>query len=391
MKFKKETYSYIMMLGHMCADMCGGALPAILPFLIVQRGISYTAAAGLTFALSGISSVIQPLFGYFADKAIRPWIMAAGIICSGLCMGALGFLNSYAAMFVAVMFTGIFTAIFHPDGGKMANYVSGEHKGKSMSIFSVGGNLGGAIGPALAVMGIKIFGLKGTAVLMVPTILMGAFFLSQNGSFKAIASEAEEQVKTSAKSGGSVDDWRGFSRLTAVVFLRSAVSTGVNTFIPLIYVSILLQSEAFSSSMTTVIALAGAVATYLGGLAADKVGFTKVIRFALILLCPFLIVITLSRSVILSTIIVVPMAMCLFGAYSPCVALGQKFIPNHIGLASGITMGLASSFGGIISPILGKIGDTSGLITVMWILVAISAMALMASFTVPVDKGEDAA
>jgi len=316
--------------------------------------------------------------------------MAVGIIGSGLSMGMLGSLESYPAMFIAVTLTGIFTAIFHPDGGKMANHISGEHKGKSMSIFSVGGNLGGAAGPALAIFGITTFGLKGTFILMIPTILMGIFFLTQNSAFKTIVRESENETRSHPESTGK-DDWKGFSRLTAVVFLRSAVSTGVNTFIPLIYVSILMQTESVSSSMTTVIALAGALATYLGGLLADKIGFTKVIRFALTLLCPFLIIVTLSKNVILSTVVVIPLAMCLFGAYSPCVALGQKFVPNHIGLASGITMGLASSFGGIISPALGKIGDLYGLIVVMWILVAISAMCLAVSFTVPVDRVKEEA
>ena len=60
MKLKKQAYSYVMMIGHLCADLGGGALPAILPFLMVQKGITYTQAAGLTFALSGIGSAISP-------------------------------------------------------------------------------------------------------------------------------------------------------------------------------------------------------------------------------------------------------------------------------------------------------------------------------------------
>ena len=78
MKLKKSAYSYVMMLGHLCADLGGGALPAILPFLIAQKGITYTQAAGLTFALSSIGSAIQPVFGTMADKTSArgscPWV-----------------------------------------------------------------------------------------------------------------------------------------------------------------------------------------------------------------------------------------------------------------------------------------------------------------------------
>ena len=102
MKFKRETYGIFMMLGHLCADISGGALPAILPFLVTQKGITLASAAGLTFALSSIGSVIQPVFGNMADKHSRPWMMCLGIFMSGCGVSMLGFLNNYWAMFVAV-------------------------------------------------------------------------------------------------------------------------------------------------------------------------------------------------------------------------------------------------------------------------------------------------
>ncbi|MBR5001238.1 MAG: MFS transporter, partial [Firmicutes bacterium] len=82
-------------------------------------------------------------------------------------------------------------------------------------------------------------------------------------------------------------------------------------------------------------------------------------------------------------LLLVPCAVFLNFAFSPSVALGQKFVPNHLGLASGITMGLANSFGGVVSPMLGKVADTAGLPVVMWILVALAALACVASFFVP--------
>ena len=131
MKFKKSVYSYIMMLGHLCADLGGGALPAILPFLIAQKGITYTQAAGLTFALSSIGSVIQPVFGSMADKTSRPWLMSLGIFMAGCGISFLGFIDNYWLMFVAVAFTGIGSALFHPDGGRMATMYPARKKAKA--------------------------------------------------------------------------------------------------------------------------------------------------------------------------------------------------------------------------------------------------------------------
>ncbi|MDR1946854.1 MAG: hypothetical protein LBQ51_06785 [Desulfovibrio sp.] len=57
-----------------------GALPALLPFFISAYDFTYATAASLVFALNLFSSIVQPLFGFLADAAARPWIMAAGTI-----------------------------------------------------------------------------------------------------------------------------------------------------------------------------------------------------------------------------------------------------------------------------------------------------------------------
>ena len=383
MKLKKSLYSYVMMLGHLCADLGGGALPAILPFLMAQKGITYTQAAGLTFALSGIGSAIQPICGSMADKTSRPWLMALGIFMAGCGVSMLGFLDSYTAMFVAVALTGIGSALFHPDGGRMANYVSGEKKGKGISLFSVGGNMGGAIGPMVAVFGITLVGsLQGAVLLAVPPVLMSLFLVSQQKRLGEFAAEGTKATKA-AIAAGQTDDWNSFRKLTVVVFLRSTIQTGMTTFIPMIWLHVLMQSEAKSGSVTTIIALAGAIATLIGGNLADRIGFNKTIRTGLVLFIPCFLCLILSHNLILSTLLLIPCAMFLNFAFSPSVALGQKFVPNHLGLASGITMGLASSFGGVISPVLGKEADTAGLYYVMWILVGMAVLACAASFFVP--------
>ena len=383
MKLKKSAYSYVMMLGHLCADLGGGARPAILPFLIAQKNISYTAAAGLTFALSSIGSLIQPIFGSMADKTSRPWLMSLGIFLAGCGVSSLGFLDNYTAMFIAVALTGIGAALFHPDGGRMANYVAGEKKGKGISLFSVGGNMGGAFGPMLVVFGITAFGgLKGTIILAIPAFLMSAFMFSQNKVLGEFAAEGTQATKL-AQAAGQKDDWKSFAKLTGIVFLRSSIGIGMTTFIPMVFLRLLMQTEEFSGSVTTIISISGAIATLIGGRLADSFGFNKTIRTGLCLLIPCLCVITLSRSLWLTLIMLVPTSMSLNLAFSPSVALGQKFVPNHIGLASGITMGLASSFGGMISPILGRVADNQGLPVVLWILVGMAACAAVASFFVP--------
>ena len=381
---KREYYSYIMMLGHLCADLSAFAMMAMLPFLVSYKGMSYTSAAGLVFLLSVVNAVTQPFFGALADKKNRMWLMALGVFLSGCGIAVIGFLDSYWAMMLAVTVSSLGGAIYHPDAGRLANYVSGKAKGKGVSNFSFGGNLSGFISPLLVVFGISTFGLKGTAILAVPTVIMAGWLLILTPKFQVFAEEGQQETAR-AVSGERNDDWSGFLRLSVVTVLRSAIMCGMTSFIPLFWLSILNQSEEISGLSTSLIAVSGAVATFVGGRMADMLGFKKVIRVGLLAMVPFMIVMAYTRSVTVSVLMLVPASIALYLAYSPSVVLGQKLIPNHIGFASGITMGLASSIGGVISPVLGRVGDNYGMDVVLWIMVGLSIVTAFSSLVLPDD------
>ncbi|MDP9400534.1 MAG: MFS transporter, partial [Actinomycetota bacterium] len=158
-------------LGHLCADLCQGAVPALLPFLATQRGYSYTALGALVLAATVASSVVQPLFGLAADRGERPWLLPGGLVLAGAGIAAAGTVDSYAATFAAIALSGLGVAAFHPEGARFANLASGGRQGRGMSLFAVGGNAGVALGPVLATPLLLVFGLPGTLGLVVPPAL----------------------------------------------------------------------------------------------------------------------------------------------------------------------------------------------------------------------------
>lgn len=384
MQMKREYYSYVMMLGHLCADLSAFALMAMLPFLVVYKGMSYTSTAGLMFMMSVCNAVTQPICGAMADKKNRPWLMALGVFLSGFGIAILGFLDSYVMMLLAVAISSVGMAIYHPDAGRLANYVAGQSKGKGVSNFSFGGNISGFVGPVLIVFGISQFGLKGTAIMAIPTTITAVYLLALNSRLLAFAEEGQQETAAAIRAGQK-DDWKGFLQLSGVTVCRSAIMSGMNTFIPLFWLSVLMQSEEVSGLITSILAISGAAATLIGGRVADSVGFKNVIRIGLMALVPCMVIIAYTRSVVVSALMLIPAAFALNLAYSPSVVLGQKLLPNHIGLSSGITMGMASSFGGVVSPFLGRIGDVHGVGLVLWIMVGICVLTAVASLILPED------
>ncbi|MEL7625066.1 MAG: MFS transporter [Clostridiales bacterium] len=388
---KSGYYSYLLMFGHICTDINQGALPAILPFLVASNNIGYASAAGLVFAANFVSSIVQPLFGYLGDKASYPWLTSLGIILAGSGLAAVGFLNNYWAIFLSVMISGLGIALFHPEGSRIANLASGEKKSTGMSNFAAGGSIGFALGPLIASMALTTFGIKGTAVLLIPAWAMAAILLisfrrlpiaEAEAAAKNLSADTSGSESTSAANGAK-DDWPAFAKLSAAVFARSIILYGMTTFIPLYWVGVLLQSSTSGSMKLTLFSLSGACATLIGGRLADRYGFNKIIRIGFTAMVPLLLLLAYTKNVYFATFLLIPIALTLNGPYSTMVTMGQCFLPNHIGLAGGITLGLGVSVGGIAVPAIGWLGDHYGLSVAMYTIAAVGLISTIFAYFIP--------
>src|ERR687885_2865376 len=137
----------VLSLGHLCVDLCQGALPALLPFLIAAHHWSYGQASALVLAGTMSSSIIQPLFGHLSDGRSLPWLMPGGVAVAASGIALAGIAGHYALTFAVVVVSGLGVAAYHPEASRFANVVSGSRQATGMSLFSVGGNAGFAAGP----------------------------------------------------------------------------------------------------------------------------------------------------------------------------------------------------------------------------------------------------
>ena len=152
---------------HAITDINQGAIPVLLPFLISAYGLTYAGAAAIVFATNISSSLVQPLFGHFADRYPNRWLMPAGILFAGLGLALAGAVPTYHLVLAVVAVSGIGIAAFHPEGARLVNDLSGARKATAMSLFAVGGQVGFAIGPLMTTFVVASFGLTGTLLLSV--------------------------------------------------------------------------------------------------------------------------------------------------------------------------------------------------------------------------------
>jgi len=366
-----------MMIGHLCCDIHQSTVPALLPFLVVYRGLSYTAAAGLMFAMSFASSFIQPLLGMIVDRKQMPWLMGLGILMGGIGIAAVGFLYSYWSIFAALIFAGFGAAIFHPEAGRMANIVAGNKKGAGLSTFTAGGNLAFVVGPMIAVFALSRWGLQGMSIFIFPALVMSAILLSMQKKFMHFYYMNRQETQKQTASAGQKDNWLAFSKLCLPVFTRSVILGGLSAFVPLYWVGVLMQTRQHGSLMLTVMSSAGAVASFTGGRIADRFGFIRVLRYAFAVAVVLMIFVPQVGAVWIATVLVMALSASLNLGHGPSVALGQRFLPNRMGVASGIILGLTVSMGGIFSPVLGRIGDSHGLTAVMYVMAGVALLGLI--------------
>ena len=368
-----------LLLGHLTTDLGQGMLPALLPFFIAERGLSYAAAGGLVLAATVASSVVQPLFGYFADRRPSPWLVPAGVAASGIGIGLAGVAPTYPLIAAAVAFHGLGVAAFHPEGSRAAALASGERRATGMSIFSTGGNLGIATGPLVITPLVLAFGLKASLVPLLPVLLVAAFLSTQ---LSRLAAHRPSRLGPSAASPVP-DRWGPFGRLVAVVMSRSVVYTGLSAFLPLFFAGVLGTSKARGATALSILLGTGVVGTLAGGRLADRYGRRIVLLVSMTALGPLLYALASARDPRVATALLVPTALALYLPFSVLVVMGQEYLPNRVGTASGVTLGLAVTAGGLSAPLLGLVADRWGLAAPLLVVSAIPLLAVALTLTLP--------
>ncbi len=366
--------------GHLFTDLNQGAVAALVPFLTAERGISLAAAGALVFAATVSSSIVQPLFGIFSDRRPIPALMPLGVLLAGCGMALVGVAPTYPLILLCVVASGIGVAAFHPEAARFANYVSGTGRARGMSFFSVGGNAGFALGPALTTPLVLLFGLPGALFLALPAVAMAAVLFHELPRMLSFTPETVEgEVR---EEDAAPEHWGPFARMIGVVIVRSFVYFGLVAFVASYYERVLDVSPAVGNTALTLMLFGGAAGTLMMGPLADRFGRRTVLGLSMLALPPLIFCFTLAGPFVGMALLVLVGAATV-GTFGITVVMGQEYLPGRIGLAAGITMGLSIGLGGIGAPLLGLVADSKGLSFTMLIIAALPVLGFTLALTLP--------
>jgi len=366
----------VLSFGHLATDICQSALPAILPILKAKLLLSYTMAGVLMLASNITSSVIQPLFGYLSDRKEKAFLLPVGCLCAGLGLSLLSLPDHYGFVLLLVIVSGLGIASYHPEGFKTAHFFTGEKMATGLAVFTVGGNVGLALGPLVPTFITTYFGFDHLPLMLVFSLAF-LVLLAHNWRFLAHArtrSVARGSSQTSAPKAAYVS----VGLTVATVIMRSWTHFGLMAYIPFYYIDHEKGDPLYAGTLVSVFLLGGVIGTLVGSPLADRWGYKRYLILSLAL-TSLLLPLTLVMHGLMLFVTLGAVGMALISSFTVTIVMAQELLPNNLGIASGLMAGFAIGTGGIGVTILGVIADHFGVPAALKSIMLLPLMGLLIS------------
>jgi FSR family fosmidomycin resistance protein-like MFS transporter len=347
-------------VAHFFNDSFQSLVSATYPVLKAGLALTFSEIGLVAFTYQICASVFQPVFGIVFDKHPSPWYLTAGTLSTMTGLVLLSFAGSLYPVMIAVAFIGLGSSIIHPEASRLTHLASGGHHGLAQSIFQVGGNLGGSIGPLLAAAIIAPYGQRylllfaGVAVIAILT--KGPIIRWYRESTRLARARALARVAAPGPRLSRRKIYFSLGVLLVLIFSKYVYTASLTNF----YTFYLIEKFGVTTGQSQVFLFAylfaAALGTLLGGPIGDRFGRKYVIWISILGTAPFSLLMPhagLAWTCVLSVLV----GLVLSSAFSAILVYAQELLPTKVGLISGLFFGLAFGIAGIAAAVLGNVAD----------------------------------
>lgn len=384
---------FAISISHLLNDLIQSVIPAVYPLLKSNYALSFTQIGIITLVFQLTASILQPFVGLYTDKNPTPRSLAIGMLFSLAGLLCIAFASNFTYILLSVSLIGMGSSIFHPEASRVAHLASGGKKGLAQSIFQVGGNAGGAIGPLLAAMVVIPFGQKYIGVFGIMAIL-GVFILSYVGNWYQMHLKPKS-IPVTKKSDSVKSEFSKSKIVFALIILLilifskyfyMASMTSYFTF----YLMDKFNVSVQESQVYLFVFLASvAMGTILGGPLGDRYGRKVIIWISILGAAPFTLLLPyvgLGLTVVLSILI----GLIISSAFSAILVYATELIPGKVGLIAGLFFGFAFGMGGIGSAVLGWLADRTSIAYIFHICSYLPLIGIVTGFLPNIERPKKA-
>jgi FSR family fosmidomycin resistance protein-like MFS transporter len=352
---------------------------ALMPILAARFALSLTAVGVLTAVLSLSSMLIQPIFGYLADRWRTRFFVVACPALTITTMGLVTLAPTYGAVLALLILGGLGTAAFNPQATSLVRSYAGLRPGVALAMLAAGGQLGRAIGPISITLLVATLGVEAAplTLLALPFVLFAS----------AVVPRAA--IPQPALSGASVSATRRriayVGVLCGLVAVRALTLATFSAFLPLLLTRLGFSLPAVGATLS-VLQMSGAVGGLIGGFLAHRIGYRNVILLALVTpVLPFWLVTATDGWMLIGLTCLAGVLLMLSVAANLSFAL--EIWPSRAALVSGIMIGVGWGIGGTFAGAFGAIADAIGLVDALRLAATTLIIGVPLSFLLPGDAG----
>ncbi len=370
---KKKTLLGVLIslsVCHCCNDALQAVVASLYPILKDDLLLDFTQIGIITLFYQLSASVLQPIVGMYLDKKPNPYFIPLASLFTFTGLAFLAYAGSFTTVMLSVMLIGIGSSIIHPEASRLTSLASGGRKGLAQSIFQIGGNLGGSIGPLLAALFIAPYGRENTT--LVALLAFVGLFVSLRivRWYKQMLAANKVEYKKHVVVRKGDPDWidRPYSDkrtyfyigvLLVLIFSKYVYVSSITNYYTFYTIDKFGLSVEQSQYMLFAFVFATALGTLIGGALGDKIGRKYIIWLSILGATPFALALP-YLNLTWSVISVFGAGFMLSSAFPAIVIFAQELLPNRVGTVSGLFFGFAFGIGGIAAALWGFYAESYG-------------------------------
>lgn len=357
-------------LGHGVIDSYSSFINPILPFIAANIGATLAMAACALSASQLFSSILQPVFGFFADKCRKRFFVFWGIILASTAFAMSGLVRNIWQLAICLIIGGLGVGFFHPQATGLVVRYSGKNLAKRMSIFIAAGTIGFSLGPIISSSIIQWFGVT----KLTYTCIWGLIFAFCVFLFvpKVDAECFEKNENSFTKTLCDIFKNKIVRILIMVSALKSLVTSSFSILLPFYW-----KSHGFSAIQIGIAVFlfltVGALGTYLSSKYEKIIGYKNVFYTSLIV--PFILTVAfafvIKTAPALSFVLFVITGFITMLSVSINMVMAQKIMPQYKSMISGFIGGFSWGIVGVFLPLIGFVTQNIGIIKTLLIISAI--------------------
>ncbi|MCM1264585.1 MAG: MFS transporter [Candidatus Gastranaerophilales bacterium] len=363
-------------LGHLVNDSYTGFINPIMPFIAAKLGITM-AMATVVLSISNIcSSMLQPIFGFFADNMLKRVFIFWGLIMTSIFIPLTPLAPNIYLLIIFIILGSLGSSFYHPQATGFVNKFagSGDNGARQMGFFISMGSIGYALGPLLAAVVTQYFDMAKMPVTSIMGLSLASLMFICVPKLSNIYPKPE--YKKFKDSFITILTNRTMNLLMVISMMKVLVTTSCCTLLPFLWKNEMHYSPLYIGTALFLFVMAGGVGSLTSRNIEVAWGTKKLLYFSMIATLPMIILfhLTYQQHPIISLITFVVIGYTTMLAQPVTMVLGQKILPEFKSIVAGFMNGFAWGVIAVFLSLIGLCAQKFGITNVLTILAIFPAI-----------------